>query len=165
MEIVFLGLGANLQTPLYAIQNALEEISNLEQTSLEKVSSLYDTTPVSTIAQDNYLNAACMIKTELSPLKLLEKLQEIEKKLGKTPKPKEAPRVIDIDILFYGKQKITQKDLTIPHKEALNRLFVLVPLKDIVDTIELPKGEKHRLDDIIENFTNIHNETITLYKE
>lgn len=160
METVFLGLGANLKSPKMAIENALEKISHLKNTYLVQISSIYETTPISDIPQNNYLNAACEIQTSLSPTSLLYHLQEIEEDLGKIPKAKNAPRTIDIDILFFGKREINSHNLTIPHKEALNRLFVLVPLKDLTDTIELPSAEKLHLREKIKKFDNIHNEKI-----
>ena len=165
MEIVLLGLGANMNEPLHAIRRAVDKIGKIEDTTLLETSSIYNTTPVSSIAQDNYLNAACKIQTKLSPLLLLEKLQEIETEIGKVPKQKDAPRIIDIDILFFGTKKIDLTEITIPHKEAFNRLFVLTPLADIIDTLQLPEGSSVSIKELIKNFSNPHNETVTLYKE
>ena len=95
-----------------------------------KVSSLYETEPVGP-EQRNFYNIAGKFKTSLQPRELLKVLKNIEEKLGREKTFRWGPRVIDIDILFYGKQVIKTKNLIIPHKEIINRAFVLVPMAEI----------------------------------
>ena len=81
--------------------------------------------------QRNFYNIAAKFKTLLLPDELLKTLKRIEKELGRKKTYRWGPRVIDIDILFYGKKVVKTKNLTVPHKEISNRAFVLVPLKEI----------------------------------
>src|SRR5205814_6337226 len=103
-----------------------------------QVSKLYLTSPVSEIPQPHYTNAACVFQTSLSAHQLFPALQTIEQKHGKTPKAKNAPRVIDIDLLFFGHESYQEEHLQIPHPRWRERLFVLVPLVDLTDHISLP---------------------------
>jgi len=102
METVYLGLGGNLLTPYTNIKKALSLLEDAENIWINKISSFYQTSPVSPKKQEDYLNLVCSVETTLSPLALLEKLEEIEKTLGKIAKGKNDPRIIDIDILFFG---------------------------------------------------------------
>ncbi len=131
---VFLSLGGNVGDVTATMKRAEEEIRALPVHDL-RFSRLYRTSPVSDIPQADYINCACQFYTDLPATELLEKLQEIERKLGKVPKPKNAPRPIDIDILFYGNEIIHTATLDIPHPQWQERLFVLVPLSDLVDII------------------------------
>lgn len=163
METVYLGMGGNLQNPYASIKKALRLIEDIENVSLVNTSSFYQTSPVSKIEQEDYLNAVCSIKTTLTPFQLLEKLKEIERVIGKTPKGKEEPRIIDIDILFFGKKNIDTKDLTVPHPRWKERLFVLVPLAEITSTIELSDGILD-LDELIKHFPFKKDQKISIFK-
>ena len=100
IEQVFVGLGSNLGDSREVLNAALDEIRAFA--SHLTVSSLYRSSPVSPLPQPDFLNQVCRFKTSLKPLELLAALQAIECKLGKKEKPKDAPRLIDLDILFYG---------------------------------------------------------------
>src|SRR5262249_9696203 len=128
-----------------------------------QVSRFYQTTPVSSIVQNDFINAVCRFKTSLKPLELLKILQTIELKLGKLPKPKDAPRCLDCDILFYGQEKVSTPELEIPHPHWRERLFVLKPLSDLVDVLHVP-GIPLPLSLKIElqQFNNVHREIVTL---
>ena len=154
MENVFLGLGANLGNSYKNILKALELIGSMENVKGVRSSSFYKTSPVSSIKQKDYLNLVCQIKTDLEPKKLLTKLQKIEVTLGKTIKGKEEPRLIDIDILFFGNKDIDIDGLTIPHPRWQERLFVLVPLQEISPTITLPDENTIQLQKLIEQFSS-----------
>src|SRR5262249_36285678 len=73
-----------------------------------------------------------------TPRELYKELKGIEDKLGKTPKPKEFPRIIDLDILFFGTECYISPELEIPHPRWHKRKFVLIPLSDLVTEIEIP---------------------------
>ena len=77
------------------------------------------------------MNTAAIIETSVSPEKLLEIAKNIEKDIGRRNTFRWGPREIDIDILFYGRRIVRQRDLIIPHKDLHNRLFVLIPLAEI----------------------------------
>jgi len=129
MPIVFLSLGSNIGNKEDHINKALTFISELYE--VKKISHLYLTEPVGNIKQDWFLNCAVEIKTDIDPKKLLSSIKTIEKKLGRKKTVKNGPRIIDIDILFYGDHVIKTKNLVIPHPLMQERLFVLRPMMDI----------------------------------
>jgi len=165
MNKVFLGLGANLGSPYTTLQKAIELIKKIDQVNFLNSSSFYLTSPVSHISQNDYLNLVCKVETGLEIEKLFLELENIEIILGKKVKGKQEPRIIDIDILFFGKESIQTEKLQIPHKEWKNRLFVLVPLKEISDTIVLPNGEKIDLEPLVENFSSTPKQHISLFQK
>lgn len=164
MNKVFLGLGANLGSPYNTLKKAIELIKNINGINFQAASSFYTTSPVSNIPQGDFLNLVCKIETELDIEKLFLIIENIEIYLGKKVKGKQEPRIIDIDILFFGNESIQTETLQIPHKEWSNRLFVLVPLKEISDTIDLPNGEKIDLEHLINNFSSTPKQYISLFQ-
>ena len=161
--LVYVGLGGNIGDSVSTLKKAIEKMACFDGL---KCSRFYRTTPVSPISQDDYVNAVCCFTTTLSPKKLLNELQKIEKYLGKTPKVKQAPRVIDLDILFYGTQYHKGQDLEIPHPRWSERLFVLVPLSDLTHELYVPdsqgKIEQISLSEMLKIFSNIHSERVQL---
>ena len=135
-EEAYLGLGANLGNPKKTFENALSKISDFA--SIEKVSKLYKSAPYGFSDQPPFINAAVKITTILSPEILLLELQNIEKQLGKKIICENGPRMIDIDLLLYGKISMCLKNLTIPHPEILVRDFVLLPLNDLNPQLSHP---------------------------
>jgi 2-amino-4-hydroxy-6-hydroxymethyldihydropteridine diphosphokinase len=103
-----------------------------------KKSHIYETQPWGEPNQDAFLNQVVMINTSLEPREMLEKITRIEREMGRERKEKWGPRVIDVDILFYGKRIIRDKGLEIPHPELHKRGFVLVPLMEIAPEFEHP---------------------------
>ncbi len=128
---VFIGFGSNLGDRCGLINQALQALSELPKTYLEKLSSLYETAPVGYLEQGAFLNGAVLIKSSLSAPGLLKNLLVIENSLGRVRKERWGPRTIDLDILFYGDQKIDEVDLVVPHPELVKRIFVLEPLHEI----------------------------------
>jgi len=137
---VYLGLGSNLEDKQGNLQDALEFLSH--ESKIEKVSPVYDTAPVGNVNQPRFLNIACLIKTELSPSDLLAFTKGIEKKIGRKPGPKDSPRPIDIDILFYDNLVLETTKLIIPHPRLPERAFVLAPLADIAPDLKHPVSKK-----------------------
>lgn len=136
MAVAYLGLGANLGDRAANLRKALRLLGQSE--AVTRVSSLYETEPVGP-QQPRFYNAACEIETELSPRELLQRLKEIERECGRKPGGEPwGPREIDIDILIYDERIVDEKGLTIPHPEALNRAFVLVPLAEIAADVQFP---------------------------
>jgi 2-amino-4-hydroxy-6-hydroxymethyldihydropteridine diphosphokinase len=129
MPVVFLGLGSNICNKEDHINKALTFISELYE--VKKISHLYLTEPVGNIKQDWFLNCVVEVETDVDPKKLLSSIKSIERTLGRTKTVKKGPRIIDIDILFYGDHVINTKDLVIPHPFMQERLFVLRPMMDI----------------------------------
>lgn len=98
---------------------------------MEAVSSFYDTEPVGYTEQPRFLNGALTLKTSLSSLELMRALLTIEREMGRERVIAKGPRVIDLDLLFYGSQVANTAELTLPHPEMQNRRFVLEPLAEI----------------------------------
>lgn len=140
LTTVYLSLGGNQENSWETIEKALDALSLLSEGFFE-VSSFYHTSPVGDENQNAFINVACRFQTTLAPKALLEKTQRIENNLGKVPKPKWAPRVIDIDILFYGIHAYADVELEIPHPRWKERLFVLVPLLDLIPALWVKKSE------------------------
>jgi len=147
---VFISLGSNLGDRR---KNLEEAIKRLEKTSGVRVvasSGFYETTPVKTPEQirahekiPSFFNAAVEIETELSCEKLLGLLQKIEEEMGRVRNGKKwEPRIIDLDIIFYGTQVTHEANLKIPHPEAHKRRFVLEPLCDIAPEFVHPVQKK-----------------------
>lgn len=136
----YLGLGSNLGDRDRYIAEAKAAITLLGTTTKE--SSLYDTAPQGRINQPNFLNCVLELQTTLSPRDLLNAILRIENNLGRVRTMLLGPRVIDIDILFYDNQIISEKNLTIPHPNLHKRAFVLIPLLEIAPELKHPLSHK-----------------------
>ena len=130
MATVYLALGSNMGDRPANIQKAIE-LLNSSKITVKKISSIIETEPAGGPPQDKYLNGVIEVTTTLTPFELLKTAQSIEKKLGRKKTVCNAPRPIDIDILFYDQKKIQTPELTIPHPRMLNREFVMRPLSEI----------------------------------
>jgi 2-amino-4-hydroxy-6-hydroxymethyldihydropteridine diphosphokinase len=135
-EMVYLGLGTNLGDRAANIAQALHRLGSLG--TVLAVSSLHETEPWGIAEQPKFLNAACLLQTELSPLELLLALKRIESAMGRTPTARNGPRLIDMDILFYDDLVLSTPELTIPHPCLHERPFVLLPLREIAPDIVHP---------------------------
>ena len=140
MATSYLGLGSNLGDRKQNLAKALELLS--PETTVEKLSSIYETEPVGYQPQPLFLNAVCRISTELNPRQLLRLANKIEAKLGRMPSFPNAPRPIDIDILLYDNEVFGSKELTVPHPRLAERAFMLVPLAEIVPDLVHPENRK-----------------------
>lgn len=162
----YVGLGGNLGNAHHTILEALHLLKKNFSVRNLKASSFYKTSPVSVLPQNDYVNAVCKFETSLTPHALLKVLQDIEKRLGKEPKPKCAPRLIDCDILFFGNQSVSTPELEIPHPRWRERLFVLIPLFELTKTVRLP--ERNDLIDLqaeLDAFRNHNNESVQLLNQ
>lgn len=131
----YLGLGSNLGNREANIDTALKYVS--QRMRMGKISSIYDTEPLGNINQPRFLNIACQVFTHLSPTGLLALAKGIEGKMGRRGKSGQ-PRIIDIDILFYGETVLDTPDLTIPNPRIAERSFVLVPMTEIAPDLVHP---------------------------
>lgn len=140
MATVFLGLGSNLGDKEANIHGALDRLSHSPDIRVERVSSLYESAPIGRVDQPNFINAAAVIETDLSPAHLLHALQVIEREMGRVHTIQWGPRVIDIDILLYDDAAIETPELSIPHPHMTERAFVMVPLAEVAPDLKLPDG-------------------------
>ena len=138
---IYIGLGSNIGDRLANIRKAIE-LMNKEGIEIIKGSSLYETEPVGYKAQGWFLNSVVKAKTELSPVRLWKRLEKIERSMGRKREIKWGPRIIDLDILFYGNRILNGKELKIPHSELHKRRFVLVPLEEIAPKLVHPVFKK-----------------------
>lgn len=147
-KMVYLILGSNLGNRKHILQTAITELA-VHVGEVVGQSGLYETEPWGFETEDLFLNQVIVVRTRLTPESILEKSQQIEKKLGRTAKTSNqyASRTIDIDILFYENQIVNEKHLVIPHPRLHERRFTLWPLAEIAPELEHPvlKQKIHEL--------------------
>ncbi len=136
--LAFIGLGSNLEEPREQINTALSSLDDVSEIEVLKTSSFYQSKPLLGMTGPDYLNVVCKIETKLSALDLLSKCQQIENKQHRVREIRWGSRTIDLDILLYGDEVISTKDLSVPHPEMIKRNFVLLPLFEIEPELELP---------------------------
>ena len=139
--IAYIGLGSNLSEPIKQVQAAIDEIKEIAQSHVIKVSSLYLSKPMGPQDQDDYINAVLALETKLTPLELLDALQSIENKAGRVRKKNRwGARILDLDIILFGNQIINSERLIVPHYGMKEREFVLLPLAEICADLILPSS-------------------------
>ncbi|MBD8891585.1 2-amino-4-hydroxy-6-hydroxymethyldihydropteridine diphosphokinase [Roseibium litorale] len=126
-----LGLGSNMGDTRAHLEAAVARLDQSEGIKVLARSSDYRTPPWGPVPQDDYRNICLTIETSLSPRQLLDRCLRIEKDLGRIRDVRWGPRIIDIDVLIYGQDKVDEEHLTIPHPRMGERAFVLVPLVEI----------------------------------
>lgn len=107
---------------------------------IKRVSSLYRSAPWGYEEQEEFLNLALEVETNLPPLQLLELVKAVEKRMGRRTPFRWGPRNIDIDILLYDDISFSHPDLILPHPYLTQRLFALLPLQELAPDIHLPDG-------------------------
>ncbi|MFO7570638.1 MAG: 2-amino-4-hydroxy-6-hydroxymethyldihydropteridine diphosphokinase [Smithellaceae bacterium] len=165
--ICYIGLGSNMGDPARNCRHALTCLSRVKGVKILRVSSLYRTQPVLPPSQggwssdearllenqDWFINAVAEIRTTLSARGVLQNLQHIEESMGRRRIITGGPRIIDLDLLFYGQDVMKEADLIVPHPEAHKRRFVLEPMCEIASYYIHPlfgvsmRGLKERLED------------------
>ncbi len=138
----YIAIGSNLGNTFENCRRAIAAITAEEKNRLVRCSSFYKTEPVGKKDQDWFLNGVLAVETALLPRELLDFLLAIEGALGRERRERWGPRVIDLDILFYGKQVISEPGLEIPHPRVQERRFVLVPLHEIAPGLIHPRLRK-----------------------
>ncbi|MCL2384552.1 MAG: 2-amino-4-hydroxy-6-hydroxymethyldihydropteridine diphosphokinase [Alphaproteobacteria bacterium] len=128
---VGLGLGSNIGDKPDNIKNALALLEERGLFHLAALSSIYRTPPWGYKEQEDFANACAIGETGLPPLDLLAGIKAVEQYMGRQPTVRWGPRLIDIDILFYGDVTFEHEKLNLPHKDLFSRAFVLVPLAEI----------------------------------
>ncbi|XVJ71743.1 MAG: 2-amino-4-hydroxy-6-hydroxymethyldihydropteridine diphosphokinase [Rhizobacter sp.] len=126
----YVGLGANLGSPIEALRQALVALRGLPETHLEAVSSPYRTAPLEASGPD-FINAVAALRTRLAPEVLLRHLLSIEQAHGRERPYRNAPRTLDLDLLLFGDCVLNTQSLILPHPRLHLRQFVLVPLLEL----------------------------------
>ncbi|HKM90925.1 MAG TPA: 2-amino-4-hydroxy-6-hydroxymethyldihydropteridine diphosphokinase [Candidatus Acidoferrales bacterium] len=136
-KTVYLGLGSNLGDRAANLAQAIAGLAASRVQMLRR-SSLYATEPVGAGPQHWFLNCVVEASTDLMPRQLLRATQQVERNLGRRRGLRNAPRTVDIDILFYAAVVVSLPDLEIPHPRIAERRFVLVPLREIAPGLRHP---------------------------
>ncbi|HKJ91919.1 MAG TPA: 2-amino-4-hydroxy-6-hydroxymethyldihydropteridine diphosphokinase [Longimicrobiales bacterium] len=138
MASAYLGIGSNLGDRDANLAGALELLD--ARVGIDAVSSVYESEPVGYTAQPDFLNLVARVRTELAPRDLLEALQGVERELGRERHFRNAPRVIDVDLLLYDQLELSEPGLTVPHPRMLERDFVLRPLVELEPELRHPEA-------------------------
>lgn len=138
----FIGMGGNLGDVQAHMLSALSGMSMLPGTRVEAVSSLYQTRPVDAGGPD-YLNAVAAIQSPLGPSELLHALLTLETAHDRTRSYQNAPRTLDLDLLWYGDVRRLTPGLTLPHPRMMQRAFVLVPLAELIGILAAKQPDSH----------------------
>jgi 2-amino-4-hydroxy-6-hydroxymethyldihydropteridine diphosphokinase len=131
MPRTVIAIGGNQESTEAAISNALTAFRLNPQLKVLRSSNVYQTDPMGIDAGDRFLNAACLLDTSLAPVDLLDLLQQIETDNARTRETRWGPRTLDLDVMFYGDQVLTDERLTVPHPHCWYRRFVLDPVAEI----------------------------------
>ena len=134
----YVGLGSNVGDKREHLEDALVVLNQDENNKVVEVSRWIETKPYGNTNQEDYLNGCILLQTLYTPWELLKALNEIEAKAGRVRKEKWEPRTLDLDILFYDDLVYHSKDLSIPHLDLQNRVFVLEPLVEIAPFLKHP---------------------------
>lgn len=140
-ETVYVALGSNLGARERNLRAALDGLRATEEVADVVVSSFYETAAVGPGEQGPYLNAVVRLTTSLPARALLGRLLAIELACGRTRGPeRNAPRVLDLDLLLYGQERIDEPGLQVPHPRMCERGFVLEPLRELAPSL-VPPGQ------------------------
>jgi 2-amino-4-hydroxy-6-hydroxymethyldihydropteridine diphosphokinase len=142
--IVVVGLGANLGDRAASIAAALDRLTRLPGVRGWKASPLYETAPVGGPPQGDYLNAAVRLEIDppRSPRSLVSALLAIEQEMGRVRGQSNAPRTIDLDLLWIEGTTSDHPDALVPHPRLQDRAFALAPLVDVAPEARAPDGER-----------------------
>ena len=138
---VILLLGSNLNEPIKQLKIARDLIGT-QLARIKKASSIYKTAAWGNTDQPDFMNQIIEIISSRPAIKILAIIKNIEKIMGRVSSIHWGPRIIDIDILFCGKEKINSKMLTIPHPSIGDRLFTLIPLQELNPRFVHPVSRK-----------------------
>jgi 2-amino-4-hydroxy-6-hydroxymethyldihydropteridine diphosphokinase len=132
-----IALGSNLENPVQQVEAALAAIAALPGVSLLRRSACYQTAPVGYADQPDFINAVCEVDTTLAPQALLAALLEVEQAFGRVRTFRNAPRVLDLDLLLVEGVVLDTDFLTLPHPRMHERAFVMLPLADMAADMQV----------------------------
>lgn len=130
-DVAYVALGSNLGEREVFLAQARRSISELPKTRLIGESLVEETAPIGPVQQGPFLNQMIAIETELSPHELLRELMRIEQEAGRVRDRRWGPRTLDLDIVLFEKQSVSDPDLSVPHRELSNRPFWLRELIEL----------------------------------
>jgi 2-amino-4-hydroxy-6-hydroxymethyldihydropteridine diphosphokinase len=137
----YLGLGSNLGDRLDNLQHAVDLLQASDGVRVIRSSRVYETEPVGP-AQPDYLNAVVEAEATLDARWLLRACLSVEDRMGRIRRERWGPRVIDVDVLTFGREVVDEPDLQIPHPRMHERSFVLAPLLELDGDPSLPGGQR-----------------------
>jgi 2-amino-4-hydroxy-6-hydroxymethyldihydropteridine diphosphokinase len=138
MTTAYIGIGSNLEDKRHNCIMATEMIEQIPGCQLTGCSDWYLTKPVGVKGQEWYVNGVVSLSAEIHPRNLLRRLLAIESDMGRIRRERWGSRIIDLDILLYGREIINEEDLTVPHPLMHLRKFVLVPLVQLAPDLIHP---------------------------
>jgi 2-amino-4-hydroxy-6-hydroxymethyldihydropteridine diphosphokinase len=138
LTVAYLGLGSNIGNREENIRQALDLLQTGDLRML-RLSSLYETEPMGFQDQPWFLNQVAEFATDLTPLQVLRRIQDVEKTLGRKREIINGPRIIDVDIVLFGDVVMKTEELTVPHPRYRERRFVLEPLAELNLTLKDPE--------------------------
>ncbi|MGH8210188.1 MAG: 2-amino-4-hydroxy-6-hydroxymethyldihydropteridine diphosphokinase [Steroidobacteraceae bacterium] len=135
----YIGVGSNLDDPRTQVLRAFTKLAELPATRVVLTSPIYVSQPFGPVKQADFANAVVGVLTQLEPRALLAGLRALETAQGRPEqRARWGPRVIDLDVLVFGRERRTDPELTLPHPGIVERNFVLYPLADIAPDLDIP---------------------------
>lgn len=141
MKIAYLGLGSNLGDRNANLAAAITRLAG-ESVRVLRASSTWETAPRDVLDQPWFLNQVIEVESDLLPRQLFQRIQRIEREMGRQRRTPKGPRTIDIDILLYGNAVVKSDDLEIPHPRMTERRFVLAPLAELMPDLRHPVSQR-----------------------
>lgn len=137
MKTAYLGLGSNLGDRNANLRDAITRLAS-DAVRILRTSSIWETAPRDVLDQPWFLNQVVEVESDLLPRQLFQRIQRIEREMGRQRRMPKGPRLIDIDILLYGNAVVKSDDLEIPHPRMTERRFVLAPLAELAPELRHP---------------------------
>lgn len=162
-KTAYIGVGSNLGDKLENCRRAIDIVGKISDCRLMAQSDFFRTAPVGVDGHDWYVNSVISLEADISAHQLLKSLLAIEGDLGRERKKKWDPRVIDLDILLFGRDVIEKQDLTVPHPYMHLRKFVLVPMNQLASDLIHPVLGK-TMAELLNDLT-CEEQTIVLLRE
>ncbi len=134
----YVGIGSNLDDPAAQVSAAIERLAHVRLTQRVAVSRRYRSAPFGVTDQPDFVNAVVGLVTQLDAESFLAELRAIETAMGRARRERWGPRIIDLDLLVFGRERREDAVLTLPHPGIVERNFVLYPLAEIAPDLEVP---------------------------
>ena len=137
--LAYIGVGGNLDHPRRHVARALAELARLPGSQVVAASPNYVSAPIgASEPQPDYVNAVAALRTRLTPRSLLARMHSIERRHRRARVAPNAPRTLDLDLLLFGRRRVAQSAITLPHPRMHQRAFVLKPLRDVAPNASIP---------------------------